>query len=78
MGTLEVRASNKTRGLSRAGLNNERVNFVTGSVINNMATSLSRYGLLSDSCPNEPCASVAPSESVSTHPDSARSRGRTH
>jgi hypothetical protein len=41
MGTLEASRLQQGLGLLRTGLNDERVNFVTDSVINNTAASLS-------------------------------------
>ena len=59
LGTLEASRLQKGLGLSRAGLNDGRVNFVTDSVIINMATSPSKYNFLSESsCPNEPLGGV--------------------
>jgi hypothetical protein len=54
MRTLEASCLQQGPGLSRAGLIDERINFVTDSVFNNMAMRLSRCDLLSEPCPN-PC-----------------------
>jgi hypothetical protein len=50
MGTLEASRLQHGLGLSRASLDDERVNFVTDSVINNIAMRLSRCDLLSEPC----------------------------